>query len=135
MACSWARARASASLGASAQTWVTGSSGSGTTRVQPSGSGSLTPSTRIDVAALGPLHRGAHDGPLLLPGRDHLLVGDVDGRQPARQLRQALAGAGQHAEQMDEGGHGVEGGEEAGEDEAPHLAGGEGRPPRRSRPP
>ncbi len=57
--------------------------------------------------------------PFCSHGVTHLLVGDVDGREAGRQLRQALAGRGQHAEQVDEGGHGVEGGEEAGEDEAP----------------
>src|SRR5664279_4690642 len=39
-------ASAWASLGASAQTWVTGSSGSGSTRAHPSSSMTLTPSTR-----------------------------------------------------------------------------------------
>jgi len=40
-----ARAEAPSSVGASAQTWVTGSSGSGRTRAQPPGSRTFTPST------------------------------------------------------------------------------------------
>ena len=91
---------------------------------------------QLDLAVLAQLDQRAHDGALLLPRASPPSRGRC-GRagRPLDHLRQRRAVRGQQLEQLHQGGGGVEGGQEAGEDEAAVGAGGEARrPARRPRP-
>ena len=114
---SWASCRAFWSLSPSAQTWVSASSGSGSTSAQPSGCSTFTPSTSTTSRWAGALDHLAHHRALALPRRRHGLVGDVHAGQALHDRRQRAPGRGEQVEQLDERRGGVERGQEVGPDE------------------
>ena len=121
--------RRPASVPASAQTWVTGSSGSGSDQRPAVVLEHLDPVHQHQVTALRALDQGAHDHPLLLPRGDAPPGGRcAPAGSSATSLESCSPVGGQHGQQIDQGGGGVVGGQEAGEDEPARLAGGEGDP-------
>ena len=111
---------------ASAQTRVTGSSGSGRARTQPSSWSTFTPSTSSSGPVLRQLDEAPHHRALLLPrGDDRLDRPGAASGSVGHDVGQLGAGAGEQLEQLHERGGGVEGGQEAGEDVAAVEAGGE----------
>ena len=117
---------------ASAQMWVTGSSGSGRASTHPPSWMHLHPVDQLQLAVLALLDEAAHHQALLLPRRDDRLVGHVHPREPVRRPPTACVSCRrQQLEQLDQGGRGVEGGQEAREDVAAVVAGRRSRRPAR----
>ena len=121
---SWASRRASVSEPASAHTCVTGSSGSGRASTQLPSCSAFTPSTSTS-SRVGVLHERAHHQTLLVPRRDDGLARLVHAGQRLAHRRELAALASQEVEHLDEGGGGVEGRQEPGQDEAALTVGGE----------
>ncbi len=71
----------------------------------------------LDLSVLAHLDQRAHDHPLLLPGGHHGLPRHVGPGQVADDGRQPLPRPGEQLEHLDQVGGGIEGREEAGEDE------------------
>src|SRR5437867_3272726 len=77
----------------------------------------LDPVDRDQLATGRSLDDRSHDETLLLPGRHHALVGEVDAVEAGDELGEAQSGASEQLERVDERGGGIVGGDEGGKDE------------------